>query len=151
VVNHVHFKRHLRVVRVVDIPSQRSALLFSTALDLSAMTIYRYYKARFQLEFLFRDAKQFTGLGDCQARAKAKLPFHFAASLTAVTMAKLEVRQQQDDQDTPFSMASVKRRSFNAHLIERILTTLADGTTLDKSSLAYERLCNYGAITHMAA
>jgi DDE superfamily endonuclease len=151
VVNHVHFKRNLRVVKVVDIPAKRTALLFSTALDLSALTIYRYYKARFQLEFLFRDAKQFTGLGDCQARSKAKLQFHFDASLTAVTMAKLEVRQQRDDQTAPFSMASVKRRYFNAHLIERILSTLADGTTLDKSSPAYERLCNYGAITHMAA
>jgi len=68
--------------------------------------------------------------------------FHFDASLTAVTMAKLEVRQQRDDQDVPFSMASVKRRYFNAHLIECILTTLADGATLDKSTPAYERLCN---------
>ena len=151
VVNHVQFKRHLRVVKVIDTHSNRSALLFSTALDLCAITIYRYYKARFQLEFLFRDAKQFTGLGDCQARSKAKLQFHFDASLTAVTMAKLEVRQQQDGQDAPFSMTNVKRRYFNMHLIERILTTLANGATLAKSSPAYERLCNYGTITHTAA
>jgi hypothetical protein len=85
--------------------------------------VYRYDKARFQREFLFRDAKQFTGLGDCQARSKATWQFHFDASLTAVTMAKLAVRQQRDDQATPFSMASVKRRYFHAHLIERILTT----------------------------
>ena len=39
-VNHVHFKRHLRVVKVVDIPSKRSALLLSTALDLRTMTLY---------------------------------------------------------------------------------------------------------------
>jgi len=110
VVNHVHFKRNLRVVRVVDTSSQRAALLLSTDLDLSAMTIYRYDKARFQLECLCRDAKQCTGLGDCQARSKAKLQFHFDTRLTAVTMAKLEVRQQRHDQDAPFSMASVKRR-----------------------------------------
>jgi hypothetical protein len=48
-------------------------------------------------------------------------------------------------------MASLKRRYFNEHLIERILSTLADGTTLDKYSAEYEQLCNYGAITHMAA
>jgi hypothetical protein len=71
--------------------------------------------------------------------------------LTAVTWAKLEARQHQGDQAAPFSMATVKRRYFNEHLIERILSTLAGGTTLDKSSPEYERLCNYGAITHMAA
>ena len=32
---------------------------------------------RFQIEFLFRDAKQFTGLEDCQARDPVKLAFHF--------------------------------------------------------------------------
>lgn len=151
VVNHVQFKRNLRVVKVVDTYSNRSALLFSTDVDLAATTIYRYYKARFQIEFLFRDAKQFTGLSDCQARSQAKLQFHFAASLTAVTLAKLEARQQRDEPTASFSMASFKRRSFNEHLIERILSTLADGTTLDKCSPAYEQLCNYGAITHMAA
>jgi DDE superfamily endonuclease len=151
VVNHVHFKRNLRVVKVVDTDSQRWALLFSTDVTLAAETIYRYYKARFQIEFLFRDAKQFTGLSDCQARSKAKLQFHFAASLTAITVAKLDARQQQDNQAASFSMASVKRRYFNAHLLERILSTLADGTTLDKCSPEYEQLCNYGAITYMAA
>jgi DDE superfamily endonuclease len=151
VVNHVQFKRNLRAVKVVDTHSNRSALLFSTDVDLAATTIYRYYKARFQIEFLFRDAKQFTGLGDCQARSKAKLQSHFAASLTAVTLAKLEARQQRDDPIAAFSMASLKRRYFNEHLIERILSTLADGPTLDKCSPEYEQLCNYGVITHMAA
>ena len=123
VVNHVHFKRHLRVVRVVDTHSKRWALLFRTAIALAATTIYRYDKARFQIAFLFRDAKQFTGLSDCQARSKAKLQCHFGASLTAVTLAKLEARQLQDDQAAPFSMATVKRRYCNAHLIEHILST----------------------------
>jgi hypothetical protein len=47
------------------------------------------------IAFLFRDAKQFTGLTDCQARSQAKLDFHFNASLPAVTLAKLEARQQK--------------------------------------------------------
>ena len=32
------------------------------------------------IEFLFRDSKQFTGLADCQARDLTKLYFHFNAS-----------------------------------------------------------------------
>ena len=83
--------------------------------------------------------------------SKVKLARVFAASLTAATVAKLDARQQRDSQATSFSMASVKRRYFNVHLLERILSTLADGTTLDKCSPEYEQLCNYGAITYMAA
>ena len=102
-------------------------------------------------EFLFRDAKQFTGLTDCQARSHAKLHFHFNASLSAVTLAKLDVRQQHGDTTAAFSMANLKRRAFNQHLIERIVQHLAEGHSLEKSSPDYEELCNYGTITETAA
>ncbi len=46
------------------------ALLFSTDTKLTSMTLVAYYKARFQIEFVFRDAKQYTGLMDCQSRKK---------------------------------------------------------------------------------
>ena len=73
VLNHVHLRRNpgsspgqvLRVVLVVDTRTQRRAVLFSTDTDLDAQTLYRGYKARFQIEFLFRDAKQFTSLSAC--------------------------------------------------------------------------------------
>jgi hypothetical protein len=151
VLNHVQFQCHLGVVLVVDTTRNRKAVLFSTDLHLDALTIYRYYKARFQIEFLFRDAKQFAGLTDCQARSQAKLNFHFNASLSAVTLAKLEARQQNGDAASGFSMASLKRRAFNQHLIERISQYLAKGHSLEKSSPDYEALCNYGTITETAA
>jgi hypothetical protein len=72
------------------------------------------------IEFLFRDAKQFTGLTDCQARSQAKRNLHFNASWSAVTLAKLAARQQHGDAASGFSMASLKRRAFKQHLIERI-------------------------------
>jgi hypothetical protein len=151
VLNHVQFQCNLRVVLVVDTKHNRQAVLFSTDLPLDALTVYRYYKARFQIEFLFRDAKQFAGLSDCQARSQAKLNFHFNASLSAVTLAKLEARQQQGDAASGLSMASLKRRAFNQHLIERISQYLAQGHSLEKSSPDYEELCNYGTITETAA
>ena len=149
VLNHVQFKRHLQVVVVVHTQRNRYAVLFSTDVDLDARTLYHYDKARFQIEFLFRDAKQFTGLSDCQARAQAQLDFHFNASLSAVTFAKLEARDQNRDQ--AFSMASLKRRAFNQHLIDRICAHLANGQSLEKSSPDYEALCNYGIIGEEAA
>jgi DDE superfamily endonuclease len=151
VVNHVQMKRHLQVVVVVETQHNRYAVLFSTDVDLDALTLYRYYKARFQIEFLFRDAKQFTGLTDCQARSQAKLDFHFNASLSAVSLAKLAARQQRGNVDQTFSMASLKRRAFNQHLIDRICEHLANGHSLEKSSSDYETLCNYGIITERAA
>ena len=151
VLNYVQGKYNVRVVVVVETSTNRSAVLFSTDIKLAPARLYRYYKARFQIEFLFRDAKQFTGLTDCQARSQAKLAFHFNMSLLAVTFAKLEARQDANGQLPSFSMASLKRRYFNQHLIDRILTILAEGTRLDKSSPEYERLCNYGTITDLVA
>lgn len=151
VVHHVQLHRSLHIVVAVDLRTQRQAVLFSTDTALPALTLYRYYKARFQIEFLFRDAKQYTGLTDCQARSQAKLHCHFNASLTAVSCAKLAAQSQSCHQSIPFSMASVKRCAFNQHLLERIIAHLAEGGSLDKSSLMYETLCNYGAITEFAA
>ncbi|HSX77401.1 MAG TPA: transposase [Candidatus Saccharimonadia bacterium] len=151
VLNHIRFQCNLHVVLVVDTTHNRKAVLFSTDLHLDALTIYRYYKARFQIEFLFRDAKQFAGLTDCQARSQAKLNFHFHASLSAVTLAKLEARQHNGGAASGLSMASLKRRAFNQHLIERISQYLAKGHSLEKSSPDYEELCNYGTITETAA
>jgi hypothetical protein len=134
VVTHVQCQWNLRVVLVVDTKHNRRALLFSTDVDVDALRIYRYDKARFQIECLFRDAKQFTGLCDSQARSQAKLDFHCNASLTAVTLAKREAHQQHGDAMSSFSMASLKRRAFNQHLIDRICDHVAKGHRLEKSS-----------------
>ena len=61
----------------------KTALLFSTDINLPAEQILEYYQARFQIEFIFRDAKQFTGLSDCQSPDTKRLDFHFNASLIA--------------------------------------------------------------------
>ena len=151
VLNHVQLKCNLQVVVLVHTQRNRYAVLCSTDVDLEPQRLYRYYKARFQIEFLFRDAKQFTGLSDCQARSQAKLEFHFNASLSAVTFAKLEARPQNGNGDQAFSMASLKRRAFNQHLVDRICEHLANGQSLEKSSPDYEALCNYGIIADEAA
>ena len=151
VLNHVQFRRNLQVVVVVHTRANRYVVLFSTDVTLDALTLYRSYKARFQIEFLFRDSKQFTGLLACQARSKAKLHFHFNASLTAVSVAKLAGRQQDPYGNHAFSMASLQRRAFNQHLLDRICEHLAHGLSLEKSSPDYEALCNYGVLTEEAA
>lgn len=149
VVNNVHFKRNLRIVYLVKTARGKiqTALLFSTDTQLSAHEIYRFYKARFQIEFLFRDAKQFTGLTDCQARCPSALNFHFNAAMTALNLLKLEHRQQADSADrSVISIASLKIRKFNQHLLERFCSILGLDLSSIKSMPEFATLCNYGAI-----
>jgi putative transposase len=65
---HQDFTAALNVVVIVktNLRTQKCAhvILFSTDLTLSALQIVDYYGLRFQIEFNFRDAKQFWGLED---------------------------------------------------------------------------------------
>jgi hypothetical protein len=155
VVWHVSLKRKIRIVYLVDQRNpdkQRVALLFSTDTTLDPLRLYKYYKSRFQIEFIFRDAKQFTGLCDCQSRQQQSLDFHFNASLAALNIAKLEQQKTQSDtgedsQPQSFSMATYKRLALNGHLLERFISMLGLDPTLIKSHPNYDRLLQYGSLT----
>lgn len=151
---HVSLKRKLRIAALVDTRKAGKTgmvLLFSTDIDLDAERIVQYYKARFQIEFIFRDAKQFTGLCDAQTRQSQSLDFHFNAALTALNLAKYEdqLRFSPDhpqQPSPPFSMASSKRVAFNDHLLERFISMLELNPTLIKSHPNYQNLRSYGII-----
>lgn len=71
-----------------------------------------------KIEFIFRDAKQFTGLSDCQSVNSQRLDFHFNASLVALKLAKYEAYNHHlSAHPFVFSMASYKRLEFNRHLL----------------------------------
>ena len=153
IVNCAQFDRTLRIVYIVEKTGTkaRTALLFSTDLAQSAKDIVRLYKSRFQIEFLFRDAKQFLGLNDCQARCSESLDFHFNATMTALNLLKLEDRQQHQRDDPSnlhrvISIASWKARKFNVHLLERFSSHLGLDFNAIKSRPDFEELCDYGAI-----
>jgi hypothetical protein len=153
----ISLKRPIRICYLLNNSgfSGSYAVLFCTNLKLSPYSIYLYYKARFQIEFIFRDSKQFTGLADCQARDLTKLDFHFNSSLTALNLAKWHaVEQHNSDANLVFSMTSYKRRArreasplgLNYHLLERFIDKLDLEPTLIKSHPNYSNLCDYGAI-----
>jgi putative transposase len=54
------------VILKTNLSSKKQAhvILFSTDLELSHLKLYDYYTLRFQIEFNFRDAKQYWGLDD---------------------------------------------------------------------------------------
>jgi hypothetical protein len=118
----------------------------------------QYHKARFQIEFIFRDAKQFMGLGDAQTRDQKRLDFHFNAALSALNWVKCAHFQglnaniiapesaQTPPQPEPSSMASYKRVALNQHLLELLIEKLDLYPTLIKSHLNYSNLCKYEVI-----
>ena len=150
VINHKCFKRNLKVVVLVNekIKHKKNyVILFSTDTHLDAQTILMYYKARFQIEFIFRDAKQFTGLSDAQTRDQKRLDYHFNAALTTLNLSKAEHHQAQGDTPPkPFSMASIKACYFNAFFLEKIFAIFDLDRRCIKKSPKYQYLINYGNI-----
>jgi hypothetical protein len=150
VVWHVSLKHKLRVVVLVnrkDPHKPRFIVLASTDLALDGRKLVELYAARFQIEFLFRDSKQFTGLTDCQARAATVLDFHFNAALATLNLARAEeLRTQTEPSPHVFSMASWKQRHFNDRLLEVFIEHLALDPMWVKNHPGYEELKAYGAI-----
>lgn len=122
-------------------------MLASTDVELDAHTVVRYYQARFQIEFLFRDAKQFTGLTDSQARDAQALDFHFNASLATLNLIRVSEVQTAGPAPLPvFSVASWKQRKFNERLVETLITKLELEPTSIKNHPRYEEIRTYGAL-----
>lgn len=147
---HVSLKRTIRVVLLLNTSKAKSRyiLLFSIDLFLTGCEILALYKLRFQIEFLFRDAKQFTGLTNCQARDEKALSFHFNTSLAAVNLAKLDLLTQHDPQaDFVFSLRSYSQRSFSHRLLSRLLASL----DLDLSCLKVRTAFNHALAFGFAA
>lgn len=144
---HVGLKRTLRVTLVLNSSQTKSRyiMLFSTDLFLSGTEILKLYKLRFQIEFLFRDAKQFTGLCDCQARDEKALSFHFNTALTAVNLAKLDLLSRHDPKEAfVFSLRSYIYRSFSHRLLSRLLINLDLDPNCKKVQTAFTHALTFG-------
>lgn len=126
---------------------RRYVVLFSTDTEIDPVFLYQCYTARFQIEFIFRDARQYTGLAHCQARSAEAIDTHVNASLTALNLAKAALQTSQDDaQPLSFSIASLKRSALNEHLLDLFIELFELEPTLIKSHANYRNLLEYGAI-----
>ena len=150
VVWHKTLQRRLRLVVLLnrkDPAKPRFIVLGSTDPELNGHKLVELYAARFQIEFLFRDSKQFTGLLDCQARAASALDFHFNAALATLNLVRAEdMGMQQGQEPHVFSMASWKQRHFNERLLDVFMEKLALDPTWVKNHACYDELRTYGAI-----
>ena len=144
------FKRPIQVVYVLKVtPTHFSyALLFCTDESLSAVDVYRYYKARFQIEFVFRDGKQFLGLTHCQARDAQKLNFHVNSVLLTLNVLKVHHFKHLKKKETekPFSVSNYKRRAFNYYLLNTFLSKSGLKQTAKKYQTQYLQCLDIGRI-----
>jgi hypothetical protein len=147
---HVSLKRQLRLVVLVnrkEATKSRYLVLASTALTLEGRKLGELDVARVQIEFLFRDSKQFTGLTDWQSRAEPVLDFHFNAALATLKLARAEeLRAQPELRPHLFSLASWKQRQFKERLLDVCIENLALDPMWVKNHPGYEELKTYGAI-----
>jgi hypothetical protein len=150
VVWHKTLQRRLRLVVLLnrkDPTKPRFIVLGSTDPEVNGHKLLDLYAARFQIEFLFRDSKQFTGLLDCQARAGSAVDFHFNASLATLNLVRAEEwHGQQSQEPHVFSMASWKQCQCNERLLHLFMEKFALGPTWVKNHACYDELRSYGAI-----
>jgi putative transposase len=141
-----HFGRFFRVVVIQRLKKGEvvaHVVLCSTDTTMPAEQIRALYSARFQLEFVFRDAKrpsvasgavlakkQFAGLATCQLRSRRGLENHWNASFLSLSLARAELilakagRSGRPAGRLLCSIEDVKRRAFNALFAQRILANL---------------------------
>lgn len=144
VVNAISLERDVKVVIVdyEDTEKKRQVrkVFFSTDTGMSAKDIFEIYRTRFQLEFVFRDAKQFTGLTHCQARNSKALSFAFNASLTSVNIARAFARLQGMD----LSVGSTKTLLHNAAMVERFISMSGKHADMRFNNTDFKELLFYG-------
>ena len=139
---HKSLHRDVKVVLIRYKPGQH-ALLFSTDLTLGVDDICRMYKLRFQIEFLFRDGKQYTGLGESQMRSEEGQDFHINAALLALNLMRLEERRQGRK---VYSLGSAKKRNYNEKVIRLIFNELGLNVESPENQEVMRKVRSYGAM-----
>jgi hypothetical protein len=140
----VQFKRWLRVVLVLNTKTNQYVLLACSDVSLCARLVLKYYQLRFQIEFLFRDAKQFAGLTHCQARDEDKLDFHFNMSMAAINLAQANRKLNP----AVTSMNCLVRRAYNQKLVTWLFDQLSAEAKFDLNHPAVKKALDFGAVVY---
>ena len=129
----------------IDSGKRAHVILFCSDLELSYKSIVRIYRLRFQIEFNFRDAKQFWGLEDFMNVKQT--PVYNAANLAIfmTNLSALLIRQRRK-QIPGFGVHDLKaefRGRFYAQEVLKLLSESPDPVLIDR---LFDRLSSIGAI-----
>ena len=143
----VSLKRIVKAVYIEFKDRKAYTILLSTDIEQEGAKIIRYYQLRFQIEFLIRDAKQYTGLEECQARSETKLYNHFNMALMSVSLMKFTCwATLENKEQIPFSMRSIKTYFYNKFLTETIFSNLGLELNCNKIKKLYSQCLNIGSM-----
>lgn len=121
-----------------ELPNGKRRLYFSTDENMSGRDVMEYYCTRFQIEFCFRDAKQFVGLTDCQARDTKKLDFAFNSSFTAANVAKIMCKEYG------YSIGRIKALMVNAYYAKRIIDVFENNPNTPLNHETINKIFGFG-------
>jgi len=143
-------KRNIMLVHVTYLKASGKdarKLYFSTDVAMDPNDVLLYYRSRFQIEFLYRDGKQHTGLNDSQARSENKLHFQFNASLTSINIAKaIHWLSIPKEQRGAFSMADIKTMNHNMLMLKRFFDVFGINPDSTKNQNYVRELIFYGTM-----
>jgi hypothetical protein len=126
---------------------EQPEIIIGTDTEMDVKTLCKYYGLRFQVEFLIRDAKQYTGLQDCQGRDEMKLYTHFNIAMTTVSIAKAAYHLSvPEEQRGSFSMADIKMWHMNQLITKRIFSNLDVDLSCEKIKRIYNQSLNFGRL-----
>jgi len=144
------------VIKIVIVYTKNSKdkwshkIYFSTNLQQNCDKILQMHRLRFQIEFLYRDAKQFTGLNHCEARSINKLNFHWNMSLTAINLAKIvhwiPSKDEKSNKEVVFSMSDIKTRYYNELPLNRFVSMFMRNPELEKNKHKITQFLQFGKI-----
>lgn len=102
------------------------------------------YRSGFQIEFLYRDGKQHTGLNDSLSRNENKLHFWFNASLTSINIAKaVHWLYIPKENRGAFSMADIKTMNHNVLMLTRFCDVFCICSNSIKNQKNFKELILY--------
>lgn len=131
----------LKVVLVKNTMTNKYQVLASSNPEQDPRQIVAYYQARFHLEFVFRDAKQFAGLEHAQTRKKDNLHNHFNLAMASINI----MNALQLTLTNITSKNSLIRIAFNTNLIHQLIRKLNLKPELVNSKYQFDELYYYGA------
>lgn len=151
---HKDFPQRLNVVVIVktDLTTKRCrhVVLFSSDLEVDAHTLWDHYALRFQIEFVFRDAKQHFGLDDFQGQTKTAVTNAVGLSLLMVNLSAslLEpMRQENPDASILDLKASFRGRRYLRETW-KMLPVKPEGIVWEE---VVRRVCRLGSIHSLPA
>jgi len=132
---------------MVESNTTSRVVLFSTDLELEALQLIKFYSLRFQIEFNFRDAKQYFGLADFKNIKKQQVQNAVGLALFMDNISLILIEQAKEKwQEEDISIQDLKAYYRAENYLNFILNTLEleDNTILNQQQI--DQIRSIGAV-----